>query len=1010
MRFRFADCVFDGDRFELRRGGEPVPAQPKVLRLLAHLLEHAERAVSKDELFEAVWPGTATGESSLTRAVSLARDAIGDDGGSVIRTVRGRGYRIAVPVARESPGAGEPEVGAPEADFLCREREFALARGALHEALAGRGHVLLLAGEAGIGKTRLATELARVARQRGAHVFWGRCHQGEGRPAYWPWVQILRAAVAEWGASALARRAGPSASDLAELVPELRAAVPGPPRPSLGAPEQVRFRLFDAAASMLRSVAAEQPLVLVLDDLHFADAPSLLLLSFLAHQASEARILVMGTYRDAEAAATPALREALAEIARSGHPKRTIWMRGLTPACVRRFIEHMTGLQPSAALVEACHARTEGNPFFLLELLQWLLSREGPLPESLPVGGLGVPEGVRHVILRRLASLPERCRRLLTWGSTVGREFAAGLLARASDLDEAAVLAALGDAEQLRVVEPVRGSPGSFRFTHALIGEALYDELPTSERARLHRRVGEALEERRGARLAELAHHFYQASPAGDAGKALAYCTRAGDQAMAVLAFEEAARHYERAVQVIDAGSEAPRGARDTLLLSLADARYRSGEPDASGELLWQVVGGARASGDPELLAEAAIRLQTFKVGGNVLLAVPQRLRVLEEAARRLPPSDSPLRARLLAAIASEVFWSDEPERAHAALEEAKRIAARIGDPATSWEVSYARRLFWYASPDDETRGEWLDELLRLAEVTGDRLRELLTRAERLGDLVYRAEPEAIETELAACAALAEELRQPGASWTVLCARAARATWQGRFGEAEELLDQALVHGRHADRDQAALSRNAALVSLRRLQGRFGECEASLRQEGRLPRRRGHKAAALGLLFAESGRHALARREFESLAAGDFHDLRRDSNFVYNLALLAETCVSLGDNTRAERVHALLLPSAGRYVAIKTLATAGCASRYLAVLETLLGALREAESHFEEAVAVERRMGALPFEALALRDYARLLTARGGTGDRALARELRARASRIAREIGLAGVGGDAAS
>jgi predicted ATPase len=580
MRFRFADCVLDSARFELWRAGQPVPVQPKVLDLLLFLLRERERTVTKQELLDAVWPSTATGESSLTRAVSFARSALGEGerDARVICTVRGRGYRIGVPVLVET---AEPTPGpAPAGDFVCRDKELALARDVLHEALAGRGQLLLLTGEPGIGKTRLAVELGRIARERGALVLWGRCQEGEGERAYGPWLQILHAGLAEWEIDGVAVELGEgAAAELASLLPELRERLPELPPVEKDA-SLSRALLFDGLERLLRSRAAETPLLLVLDDLHCADEPSLRLLRSLCHALVEHRTLLVGTYRDLEVSAHHPLAATLAELARARTPRRQLLLRGLEPGCVRRFIAHRTGVEPPPALVAACHARSEGNPLFLLELLHWLESR-GALAEPPDSFEHEVPEGIRHVIRRRLAALSEPCRGALAAASVIGREFATHVLTPVLEQSQKKLMGLLIEAETAHALDPVRGSPGRFRFTHTLIRETLYEDLPSLVRARLHLRAGEALEARyrprplvptreplpiRGVHLAELAHHFAAALPVGNAARALYYCERAGEYALTLLAFAEAERHFERALRVLDVVSPADDDARARLV------------------------------------------------------------------------------------------------------------------------------------------------------------------------------------------------------------------------------------------------------------------------------------------------------------------------------------------------------------------------------------------------------------------------------------------------------------
>jgi predicted ATPase len=586
LRYRFSHWTVDADRFELRRGTKPVPVQPKVLSLLLYLLEHRERTVAKEELLEAVWPDAVIGEGSLTRAVSIARSALGESetNGAVIRTVRGRGYRIGVPVDVGDAPEALLQDAPPPSDFVCRDQELSLARGSLHEALAGRGQILLLVGEPGIGKTRLAAEVASIARRRGAVVLWGGCQDG-GSPSYWPWVQILRGCLREWGADALHDCLGSAAAELTELVPEIREQLPELPQPDRSDPERARLGLFHAISTLLVTRAVVIPLVVVLDDLHAADQPTLLMLQFLAQELGRAPMLVVGAYRDVEISPRLPLAGALAELARSPHPKRKILLRGLTQRCVQRFIEHR-GLEPSPDLIEACYERSEGNPLFLLELVHWLESRGLGAADSAPPWTAEIPEGVRAAIGRRLAGLSPDCHSLLATAAVIGREFPLAVLARVCDREETMLLESLEEAERVRVVEAARAGPGVFRFSHTLIREVLYTEIATARRVGLHRRVGEVLEQLytprpvaptnlrlpiRGERLAELAHHFCQAAPVADPARAADYSARAGDHAASLLAFEEAARLYRRGLAVLEAGLPGDEDRRERLLAALAD-------------------------------------------------------------------------------------------------------------------------------------------------------------------------------------------------------------------------------------------------------------------------------------------------------------------------------------------------------------------------------------------------------------------------------------------------------
>ena len=439
--------------------------------------------------------------------------------------------------------------------FVGREAELAELHLGVDEAIAGRGSLFLLVGEPGIGKTRLAEELVRRARSRGACVLVGRCWEAGGAPAFWPWVQSLRSYVEQSEPDALRAQLAAGAADVAQIMPELRELFPDLPEPSLEA-EGARFRLFDATARFLKSAAAARPLVLVLDDLHAADEPSLLLLRFIAGEVGGSRMLIVGTYRNVDPTVRDPLASTLAELAREQVTRR-IALGGLTEADVARFVELDAGAIPVPGLIAALHAETEGNPLFLGEVVR-LLAAEGRLAEvdARTLWTLGIPQGVREVIGRRLGRLSAECIRVLTLASVLGRDFGLDALSTLSKLSGDELLDVLDEAVAARVVSAVPEAHGRLRFAHALIRETLYDGLTTPRRVQLHRRAGEALEAFYGANpephLAELAYHFFEAAPGGDVAKALGYAQRAGESAVKVLAYEEAARLFELALQALD--------------------------------------------------------------------------------------------------------------------------------------------------------------------------------------------------------------------------------------------------------------------------------------------------------------------------------------------------------------------------------------------------------------------------------------------------------------------------
>ena len=465
----------------------------------------------------------------------------------------------------------EPAAKVVTGAFVGRDLELAELTAGLDDAEAGHGRLFLLVGEPGIGKSRLAEELAARARSRGALVLVGRCWEAGGAPAYWPWVQSLRAYVRAAAPATLRRQLGPGAADLAQLLPELREVLDDLPPAAGSDTEGARFRLFDSLAAFVKRVAATQPLVLVLDDLHAADEPSLLLLQFVARELAQSRIVIVGACRDVDPTPAAPLRATLTELAREP-VTRTVLLSGLGEEDVERFVALAAPAAEASQLGATVYAETEGNPLFVGEIVR-LLGREGQLAEA----PLAIPHSVRETIGRRLRHLSDESNDLLTLASVLGREFDLHALARVSGRDRGAVLELLDEAIEARVVSEVPGAISRMRFAHALIRDAAYHRLTRARRIELHRRVGEALEVIHAAELdphlAELAHHFYEAA----AGEAVGYARRAGERAVAQLAYEEAVRLYELALAGLDAGGPATVAERCELLLALGDAQGRRG-------------------------------------------------------------------------------------------------------------------------------------------------------------------------------------------------------------------------------------------------------------------------------------------------------------------------------------------------------------------------------------------------------------------------------------------------
>ena len=698
-----------------------------------------------------------------------------------------------------------------------RERELGELLEELNEASLGRGRLILLGGEPGIGKSRLADELASRARERGYQVLWGRGWEDAGAPPYWPWVQALRTYLRTTAPDVIRRHMGAGASDVAQLLPELQATFPDLPTPADAASESARFQLFDSTATLLRNVGRDAPLVVILDDLHAADTPSILLLRFLVSQISDSAILVVGTYRDVELTPDHPLTAAISEMARE-RATRLITLGGLPADAVGKFIGATANIDPHDRLVAAVWRETSGNPLFVGEAVR-LLSAEGRL---LDVGDLtslrvAVPTGVRAVIARRIGHLGKETARALVLGAAIGPEFSIDVLRRIGDLDGDDALDAVDEAVQAGLLMPVAGILGRYRFSHDLVRETLHDELSVGRRVRLHRRIAEVLEQVYGpsteAHLAELAYHFVQAAqartarsdepeaaPAGP--KAIDYARRAGDAAARSLAYEEAARLYRMALAVLDMDDMHDDQSRVETLFGLGEAQARAGELDDARETFLQAAGLARHLGSGRLLARAALgfggRHQWARAGHDTIL-VP----LLQDALEELGSADDGLRVRLLTRLACA--WRSDPKRrddSAALSQEAIDIARRLGEPAT---LSYALAgrfwaTWWPENPEERQQIE--REMMVIAQAVGDGERIIEAHLMRFMSLIELGQMTDARQESVTLSRAVEELRQPAQMWLEPVNRAVLALIEGDYRPRRSADLAGAGHGLPGDRGQ----------------------------------------------------------------------------------------------------------------------------------------------------------------------------------------------------------------
>jgi DNA-binding SARP family transcriptional activator len=912
-------------------------------------------------------------------------EELGIEPGEWLRALE-RGILAQDPALQLVPGrrqvVADPAADTARSAFVGRATELGELVAGLDDAFAGRGRLFLLMGEPGIGKSRLADELIVHAGARGARVLVGRCWEAGGAPAYWPWVQSMRTYLHDVPPDAVQPELGAGAADLAEILPELRRRFPDLPEAPSPTSEGARLRLFEAATSLLLSAARDRPVVLVLDDLHAADEPSLLLLRFVAREIAASRVLMICAYRDVDPALRDPLSSAMAELVREPHTA-LIQLAGLAEHDVAEYLEVATGVQPAPSRVHAIHAETDGNPLFLSEIVR-LLAGEADVTNG--DAKLRIPAGVRAVISRRVGRLSERCQELLVSASVMGREFGIDALAQLSELSHRELLGVLDEAMAERVLGEVPASPGRLRFGHALIRDTLYEDLTPALRMRLHHDVATALEAVHAGELephlAELAQHYFAAAPAGAADQAIEYARRAGDRASFQLAHEEAVRLYRMAIDALTIRGRADETVRCELLLALGEAQARAGDTTAAQEALLAAADIARRLQLPEAFGQAAFGFEGRFVWPR---ATDDRTIPLLEEALDLLEGDSALRVSVLARACGALRAEPWRFAERAALgDEAVASARRLGDPAT---LAYALEGKWAvlfdALPgDQEERLAVATEMAELGHESGVKERAWSGHLAQLIVLTELGDRSGADRELEVVTQLAEALRQPAQLQMTLGTRAIFALLEGSLDAAEALIEESVTLG---ERTWTTSLLNARVETwmLRRHQGRLAEAKEGIElclEE--FPERSPFCRCVLAHLSAELGDLEESRRLFHELAADRFAGVPLTSDRMVNLSLLADVAALLNDAEQAEVLYGLLFPAAAcNAIDVPEIFT-GSLARNLGVLAALMGSWDAAEGHFEVGLEMNERFGARPWHAHTQVDFSRMLLTRNASDDR----------------------------
>jgi DNA-binding SARP family transcriptional activator len=854
------------------------------------------------------------------------------------------------------------------------------------DAVSGAPRFGLVAGEPGIGKTTLAAELARRAHAQGAAVLLGRSDEHALVP-FQPWIDAMERLLEALPAADVDNWLTAHEGALARLLPAR-----SPEQPSVVG-DRDRYLAFEMVRSLLEDVAACWPVLLVLDDVHWADADSLSLLRHLARSAHRTRLLVVLCARPAEL--EPGVTQTLADLRREG-PLVHVELAGLDDDAVAALLARRTGTSDRES-ARRYRARSGGNPFFLDELLRE--AHEGEADEEVP------PAGVRDVIGRRLARLDASTLRVLDVAAVCGVEFDVSILAAAEDRPLVELLEALDGAIDAALVA-ASDRRGRYAFDHALVAEAISSALPASRRARLHLQIAEVLADRHDAGevgAGEVVRHLRGAGALADGDRLARWELAAAREATTALAHSDAAAHYEAALAARSAARDHDRG---EVLLALGRAHDRAGHRRPARAAFDEAAELARGARDSDLLARAALG----HGGMAVVIAAPDpaTVRLLEEALAATPSGEMAASARLLARLSVELYYSD-PARARELSSLAVERARGADDAAALAAALNAQRVALWSPDHADERLAVAEEMVAAGEAAGDREAVLQGRNWRVVDLVELGRIRDAAAEIDAYEALADAVGLPHFRWYVPLWRATLALLAGRWVEGRELAERAIALGRQADDPNAAL-----FGGIQRALGLYSRrCFADLDHDHRVRILEGGVASPaaaewlvyIALIDAETGAIEDARRRVSEFAKDGCSALAMDANW-HAACILADAAVRVADREAAAALYGLLEPHARLFPVIaRAIACLGSAEHYVGRLAGLLGRHDEAVARLGRAVAENDRVGAAPHAAVALLHLGEALAA---GGERDSARDVLQQAAQRAEALDMPVLAADA--
>ncbi len=884
----------------------------------------------------------------------------------------------------------------PTVSVVGRETEMQTLTDAAKRVAAGEGReVLLVSGEAGLGKTTLVAEASRAVFDSGACVLFGHCEEDLATP-YQLFAEALRHYVTHAPEDQLRAHIDEHGSELSRLVPALASRVPDLPPSKATDTDTERYLLFAAVVGLLATVSKDQPVVLVLDDLQWADKGSLLLLRHLVAAEQAMRLLIFGTYRDSELSQAHALRETLGVLRRHTGVSR-IELAGLDDTGVISLMEATAGHtldDNGVGLAHAVYRETDGNPFFVSEVLRHL-AESGAISQDITgrwtandaLEQMALPDSIREVIGGRVVRLGETAGRILSMAAVIGRDFDLDLLARATKASEDELLDILDAASAVALVRELTDS-GRYSFAHALIQNTLYQDLGPNRRARAHRQVAQALEElcgdRPGARVGELSRHWINASQPIDLAKAINYSRQAGDAALAALAPADALSYYAQALDLYPQATDPDPVLGIDLAIGLGTAQRQTGDSVFRDTLL----GAARRAadlGDTDRLVAASLANDRGynTAAGNI---DADKVEILEMSLARLP-ADNRTRALVLATLCSELTYGSPLERRQALADEAIAVAQSFGDDATIVRVlNHIAYPLQVPSQCGQTLARTADALVR-AERVGDPALLFWAAYFRYSAAAAAGDIDEVDRCHQIIGSMAAQLDQPTLTWLATMTRSGRAQIVGDFDQAEQFATKALQIGADSGEPDADTNFGGQFMVVSLLRGTLGALvpliEQTVADNPGLP----VFAAALAVAHAEADRTDDARRLLDAFAAADF-DLPMDQVWITGMVCYTDAAIACRDSKYAGPLFDRLAPWADQLSITGSTIAQGPISHYLGGLATVLGRFDEADAYFAQSTAMCDRIGMKFYAARNDLWWGRMLADRRSPGDAERAREL----------------------